>query len=222
MRNMWRSMAAMLILAVASATELGAQPSILQWRLDAPTGVGTGSGPVADSLWSFENMAPGWHVTTGPAVMLFDPSQSATGQYSIDALIHLFPNPPEDGSGLFIGGTGFTATDASYLLFAVRRDGSFRISEHTGRNVRVLKGWTADSAILAHPGGEEVKANRIRVTVRPDSVVMYVNSKPVAAVAKAGLQTTGIFGLRIAARTNVHVANLDFIRHLAPIPGGGG
>jgi hypothetical protein len=213
--------AAVSLLVLASRAELGAQPATLHWRVDAPTGTRTGSGPVADSLWSFESMAPGWHVTTNRAVMLYDPSHSGTGQYSVDALIHLFPNPPEDGSGLFIGGTNFTGADPSYLLFSVRRDGSFRITEHTGRNERVLKGWTADTAIVAHPGGEEVKANRIRVMVRPDSVVMYVNSKPVAAVAKTGLQTTGVFGLRIAARTNVHVANLDFIRHLAPIPGGG-
>ena len=203
------------MLVSASFSIVLAQPAQLKWKLDAPARMLPGV-TASDSVWVFTPMAPGWHVTTGPGVLLYD-GRSANGQYSIDAQMHLFPNPPAEGFGIFVGGANMDAATNDYLLFQIRRDAQYRISHQAGATLRVLSDWRADTAILAHTGGEAVIANRIRVTVSPDSVIMYVNLKRVTALPRAGIRTDGMFGLRIGRGINMHVTNLDHIIHLAPI-----
>ena len=162
-------------------------------------------------------MAPGWHVTTRPGVLLYDAAQNGTGQYSVDTQMHLFPNPSDAGMGIFVGGQNLDGDAPSYWLFEVRRDGAFRITQRAARSERVVRDWSPDAAIAKHPGGDTTIANRVRVMVRPDSIVLIMNTKPMAAVARTGATTDGLFGLRIGPRLDVHVSHLDFIRHLAPI-----
>jgi hypothetical protein len=205
-----------LLALVAVPVIAQAQPATLKSRLDTPARQVSGFDG-SDSTWSFAPMAPGWHVTTGPGVLLYDPLRMATGQYSVDTFVHLFPNPSAAGHGLFLGGQGIDGDSPSYWLFEIRRDGAYRIAQRSARNERVVRDWTPEASIIKHPGGDTTVANRIRVQVRPDSLVLILNTKVVGAVPNTGLPAGGVFGLRIGRGTNVHVTHLDYIQHLAPI-----
>lgn len=203
-----------------AAQNAWAQPANMRWKLDAPARLASGDQPVADSTWRFEPMAPGWHVTAGPGVLLYDPTQGAEGQFSIESQMFLFPNPPDEGIGVFVGGRELESERSSCLLFLIRRDGQYSIAEQSGNVMRTIRAWTADTSIAPHPGGSEVILNRIRVGVTPDSVTLTINQKRVTAIPRAGLHVEGQFGIRIGARANVHVTTLDHTKHLAPMRGG--
>ena len=206
----------LLALLCAISATADAQASTLKWRLDSPAVLVTGAA-VSDSAWRFSPMAPGWHVTTRPGVLLYDPTQTGSGQYSVDTQIHIFPNSSDAGMGIFIGGQNIESDAPSYWLFEIRQNGAYRISQRETRNERVIRDWVVDTTIIKHPGGNTTVANRIRVMVRPDSIVLIVNTKPIVAVPRTGPSADGAFGLRVGSRVDVHVSHLDFIRHLAPI-----
>jgi hypothetical protein len=162
-------------------------------------------------------MPPGWHVNPGPGLILYDPSVQASGLFSIDAIAHFFPSPGStEGVGLFFGGERLNTDAASYMVFLIRQDGRYQIAHRLGNETHVISPWKADTAVRVQSGNAPV-ANRLRVSVRPDSALFFVNERRVAALAVATqMVTSGGLGLRIGANANVHVTQLDLIRHLAP------
>jgi len=214
-----RTIALAIGFLVGMSGEAGAQlttPSEWRWRLDRPARLVTGQ-EVPDSAWRFVGMPPGWHVTTGPGVTLFNPTERAAGRYSISAAFVLFPHPGDDGYGLVFGGADLGSADAARLAVQLRRDGAVRVvAERLGQE-QALSPWTLHPAI--RPAGAEPVTNRMRVAVAPDSVRVFVNDTAVAAIGVAGLATEGQFGFRIGGGLNLHITTLDLTRHLAPARG---
>jgi len=203
-----------LVLLNATASAQLATPDGWRWRLDRPARLVTGQ-DVPDSAWRFVGMPPGWHVTTGPGVVLFDPSERAAGRYSLSADFILFPDPSESGFGLVLGGTDLSMPAAPLVSVQLRRDGAVRVSSTSASGVRVLAPWRVHHAVKVHPGSGTV-TNTLRVAIAPDSLRVFVNDSAVVAVGAAGLQTDGQFGIQIGERLNFHITTLDVTRHLAP------
>jgi len=206
------------LLALGAASSLHAQglttPSEWRWRLDRPATLVTEQA-VGDSAWRFVAMPPGWHVTTGPGVLLFEPTERATGRYALSADFLLFPGPSDAGFGLVLGGADLAAAATPLVNVQLRRDGTVRILSVQGGRVEVLADWAAHPAIRAHPG-TGVVGNHLRVDVASDSLRVFVNDTVVTAVASAGLVTDGQFGLQVGEGLNMHITTLDVTRHLAP------
>jgi len=205
--------------AFATATSIGraqelTTPKEWRWRLDRPATLVTGQ-DVPDSAWRFVGMPPGWHVTTGPGVVLFNPSERASGRYSLSADFILFPNPSDSYFGLVLGGADLGSAAGAHLAVQLRRDGAVRVLSVGAGGEKVLAAWRMHSAIRAHQGTGTV-SNRLRVAVAPDSLRIFVNDSAVVAVGSAGLATEGQFGLQIGEKLNFHITTLDHIRHLAP------
>jgi len=164
--------------------------------------------PAPDSAIYFVDMPPGWHITTGPAAILYDPAQVANGPYRLRSEIYLFPGERLEGFGVFFGGQDLAGAGQGYTYFLLRKDGQFLVKERRGEETTTLIPWTASDAIVPHDGGEGTAKNVLEVQVGPTDVSFHVNGTEVGRIERSGLQTDGVFGLRINHRLNVHVTAL--------------
>ena len=159
----------------------------------------------------FVNMTPGWHITTGPAAIIYHPALKADGSYRVQATIHLFP-PGErnEAYGLFVGGQDLAGEAQSYLYFVLRKNGEYLIKRRDGSETSVVQNWTAHSSIV--PSTAETSGsvkNDLAVEARPETVRFFVNGEMVAEVDREGLPSDGVVGLRVNHHLNLHVSNLS-------------
>jgi hypothetical protein len=187
-------------------------PEGWQWRLDradAEAHLVSGTEPVKTDV-RFVNMTPGWHITTGPAVILYHPALSAQGSYRAEAKFHLFPPGERNESfGLFVGGSDLDGEDQSYLYFLIRKTAEFLVKRRDGDSTSVVHEWTAHPAIVPYTSDTEGTAtNILAVEAAADSMIFFVNDQKVAAVPRASLPADGLVGLRVNHALNVHVSDL--------------
>jgi hypothetical protein len=152
--------AALLMAASSSVFSQSSRPE--GWRVKADAGV-------ADSV-AYDRMPPGWHITTGPASILYDPANQARGRFAVDAEIHLFPGASNEGYGVFIGGANLQAAE-SWTAFLITRDGSATIERRAGGSTTTLYAPTKAASVKPHTGGEGTAFNTIRVLVQGDSAL---------------------------------------------------
>ncbi|MFL5577645.1 MAG: hypothetical protein ACJ79S_16950 [Gemmatimonadaceae bacterium] len=159
---------------------------------------------VAISGASYVNNGGKWEVTTGPAHIVYAAKDSARGSYTASASFDQLeaPRHPE-AYGIFIGGKNLDQPTQQYTYFLVRGTGEYFVKVRDGAQTKGVIDWKASDAVpKADASGKA--SYRLAAQVGADSVRFLVNDKPVAAVAKAGLPTDGIAGLRI--NHNLHVA----------------
>jgi hypothetical protein len=136
-------------------------------------------------------MPPGWHVTSGPAGILYDPSRTAEGEYRLSAEIFLFPGERREGFGVFFGGRELSGPDQAYTYFLIRKDGRFLVKTRSGAETAVVVPWTEHAAILPHDGGEGSVKNLLAVEAGADEVHFYVNGERVTSVPRSELADGG-------------------------------
>ena len=217
-----RAVVPALVLAIALAAPLAAQPSPTpsnwRWRLDAPAQLTNGTRtPASDSGWFFVDMAPGWHVTMGPGGFLYDPANSASGRFAVQAEMILFPSSGNDEFGLFVGGRDVNTPGEAVSWFVVRRDGQAAAFTFQDGQLRTLSDWAAREGLSPLAGNGNVRTT-VRVLAEPDSVRFFVDGVRVGAWARASLPTDGVYGFRIGRGANLHITNLDHTRRHAPFP----
>ncbi|HSA57211.1 MAG TPA: hypothetical protein VLE53_15975 [Gemmatimonadaceae bacterium] len=196
-----------LVLSLMAPLALRAQsPATLRVLTDAPA---------PDSAVSHVTMPPGWHMTTGPAALLYDPANSAAGRFAVEAEIFLFPGTSQEGYGLFVGGSPAGAPSAAWVAFLVRRDGSALVEQRAGGRVSTILAPFPTTAVKPHPG-EGTSHNVLRVSVEPDSIRFDANGQRIAAIERGALPLDGLFGFRVGRDLNLHVSQLDITRRLAP------
>jgi hypothetical protein len=202
-----RSSLVVLLLAGLPAVALAQAPRTLTVRSD------TGSANAVQHA----PMPPGWHVTTGPGAILFDPALVTRGRFAVGLDAHLFPGTSQEGFGVFLGGSNLDA-NPGYLAFLIRRDGSASIEIVEGTQRTALVPWMRAPSVKPHPGGDDTAFNTMLVRADVDSVRFEVNGQRVAAIARAGYTVDGAFGIRAGRDLNLHVTNLDITTRLAPAP----
>ncbi len=192
-----------------------AVPEGWNFRLDRPnpdTRLVTGE-DVGHANIRFVNMTPGWHITTGPAVILYHPALTATDAFRAEAEFHLFPpGDRNEAFGIFIGGTDLDADDQSYLYFLIRKTGEFLIKRRAGESTSVVRDWAAHSAIV--PSTAETTgsvANVLAIEVESDALTFFVNGEEVASMPREDLPVEGHVGLRVNHALNVHVSDLTVV-----------
>ena len=163
----------------------------------------------ADSLLYFVSMPPGWHVTTGPSVILWDPATEASGTFEVSSEIHLFPGERREGFGVFVGGRNLEGADQAYAYFLIRKDGRFLVKLRRGTDTEEVTPWTAHEAILPHDGGDGTVKNVLGIRVGSEAVEFLVNGTVVATHARARIAPDGIVGLRVNHALNLHVTTLE-------------
>jgi hypothetical protein len=193
----------------AGAAAQPAAPRPAGWRVAVDAGG-------ADSALAFETMRPGWHLTAGPAAVVYEPSGGSAGRFTVESEVVLFSAAPGTGAGIALG-VAPAARLPDHTAFVVGPDGRFRVTRRDAVGDRPLVAWTAHPAVARHPGGRATVRERLAVRVAPDSVRFDVNGQQVAALPRAAVQPEGAVGLRVEPATNVHVATLVLDgRNLAP------
>lgn len=194
--------AALLIALPLIASPLNAQlerPQDWHVRFDRP-------GP-PDSAVYFVTMEPGWHITSGPSGILYNPSQVAQGEYRVKSEIYLFPGERREGYGIFIGGKDLADQGQAYVYFLLRKDGRYMIKHRSGSQTPTIVPWTVHEAIVPQSGDENAK-NVLEVAVGTEKLDFYVNGERVKSLPRGDLGTDGVVGLRINHNLNLHVSSL--------------
>lgn len=203
---------------VLAATTISAQlktPADWKWRFDGPGSVVDADKPKPTETY-FVAMPPGFHVTTGPATLLYHPDYQTKGNFAVEAEIFLFPGTSQDEYGVFLGGKGLSPSETpTYVAFVARRDGKGAIVRRDGT---AIVDWKANEGILPHPGGDGTAKNILRVDAGVTDITFSANGKEVAKIPRTGLNLDGHFGFRFGKDINVHASRLDVTHKLAPVP----
>ena len=216
-----RRLVTAILVALCAPALLIAQlktPADWKWRQDTQAPLVDGM-KTAPGSWAFVQMPPGWHVTTGPGVLLYPSSQGEVdGNYSLEAEIFLFPGESTEEYGLFVGGRDIDASAApEYVAFVLRRDGHAAILRQGGGSPTAVSAWQRHAAILAGKPADNVK-NVLRVDVDAVNATLSVNGEKVVSVPRAGIGGDGRIGFRIGKDMNLHISSLNVTRRLAPVP----
>jgi hypothetical protein len=194
-------------------------PTDWKWRQDTPAPLAQGL-DLKPGSWVFLQMPPGWHVTTGPGVLLYPSANGdVNGTFSLEAEIHLFPGTSADEFGVFLGGREIDGGAApQFAAFVIRRDGSAAILDSRGGAAKAVADWQRNEAILPHPGGKDTVRNVIRVDVDAASATMFVNGTKVLSVPRSQIVADGRVGFRVGKDLNLHITTLNVTRKFAPVP----
>ena len=218
MKRLAFSLVAVAALAVPAMARQLQTPTDWKWRTDAPAKV-TSESKLGPDMWHFVAMPPGWHITMGPGGLLYPTGRTASGNFTLEAQIFLFPGTSQDEYGVFLGAASLDATATPpYLAFVARRDGQAAVLRRAASGFEPVVAWKANDAVVPHPGGDATAKNILRVEVGATDVVFSANGKEIAKVPRAGLATDGAFGFRVGKDLNLHISTLDVTQRLAPVP----
>jgi len=153
----------------------------------------------------FAPMGGGFHATTGPNIIFWDPQQTAMGQYVVKAIFTVTKQPSHEVSyGLFIGGANLDQDSQRYSYFLIRENGQFLVKKRTGATTSNVAGdWAPNPAIVALAGGTQ--KNEMSVQVGGGTVSFMVNGKEVANHPAASIDTDGIVGLRVGHGMDIQI-----------------
>ena len=156
---------------------------------------------------NFVAMGDGFHVTTGPAVILWNPANNVDGG-SFAARVTFAqtkaPTHPE-AYGLIAGGRGLSGSTPEYFYFLVRGDGKFMLRHRAANGeLHTIHDWTENAAI--HKQDAQGQAtNTLAVVATPTGVIYKVNRIQVAETP--GVSGLGQVGLRVNHNLDVHVSD---------------
>jgi len=209
--------AAPVALAIAAATlALTALPATAQDDEGLPFPEGwqvrfDREGASMDDLY-LVTMTPGYHVTTGPAMIAWHPDSVATGDFRIESETFLFdPQGRREAFGFFIGGSDLKGPDQRYTYFLLREGGEFLVKSRAGTATPVVHDWTAHPAIVSYatrPEGSATAKNVLTLEAAGDELRFGVNGELLWTGPREGLATDGIFGLRVNHGLNLHVTTI--------------
>ncbi|HVZ49810.1 MAG TPA: hypothetical protein VG916_13575 [Gemmatimonadaceae bacterium] len=172
-------------------------------------------------------MGPGMHVTTGPATTYWNPSNTASGDYTVKATFNeakfmdLSPHPHP--YGIVIAGNDMDSDTPSYLYCAAYGDGKFIVRGFAPGNPRgtfQMNGQEGEMNAAVHKAEAKGKPvqQTIAMSVKGDKVTCNINGTDVATYTKADLAAKGLksldgmYGIRFAHNTDAHVAGFTMTK----------
>lgn len=188
----------MAVLALLVAVPVAAQaPAGWQMRVDHSTNP---SDPDDVPEVTIRTTTNGFEVHTGPAVTLYNPANTASGQYTLEGTFTLLePSGHVNYYGLIYGGSALEGDQESYIYFLVAQNGSYIIRHRAGNEtVHDIVGRTENSAVT-RPGANGQSVNRLQVRVGAEDTQFVVNGTVVHTAPKTGMaaRTDGIWGVRV-------------------------
>lgn len=165
----------------------------------------------------FVAMGTGFHVTSGPAAIYWNPANTAKGNYTITSTFTQTKAAAHpEAYGIFLAGTNLEAANQGYLYFVIRQDGKYLINHRANDStVHKIIDWTANPAVKAIDASGKA-TNTLSVVVGAEKLSFLVNgvevnSLPRSTVDAAGPHsgTSGIVGVRVNHNLDVHVDGLS-------------
>ena len=147
----------------------------------------------------------GFQVTGGPAGTFWNPSQSATGNYTARATFTLMkPSGHVNYYGLIFGGEGLEGAGQAYTYFLIAQNGTFIIRNRAGEGVMDVQARTPHAAIK-QPDANGTSTNTLEVRVADGAVSYVVNGTVVHTSPKGAVKTDGSVGVRVNHQLDVVV-----------------
>jgi hypothetical protein len=159
-------------------------------------------------------------VTTGPAVVYWNPANTASGNYTVSATFHepqyMNVNDHPHPYGLFIGGNDMGTDQQSYLYCSAYGNGNFIVRGFGPEPFQMNGGrGEANAAVNKASGKNQPVTQQIALSVKGDKVECAINGKTVATYDKSALvtagklkSTDGVYGVRFAHNTDGTVTGL--------------
>jgi len=160
----------------------------------------------------FVTMEPGYHITLGPATILYRKRDWANGPFHTLATFHQMKKlEHSEGYGLFMGGQALDGKGQKYIYFLVRDDGSYLIKRRDGdKTSEITKGWTAHPAVKKGDAeGKTTNLLEIDAKQNPSKIDFKVNGKTVYTADAKSMDVKGIVGLRVNHNLDLHVEGFD-------------
>lgn len=161
-------------------------------------------------------MPPGYHVTTGPAMIAWHPDSVATGDFRVESETFLFdPQGRREAFGFFIGGSDLQGPDQRYTYFLLREGGEFLVKTRVGSETAEVQGWTPHPAIVAFatkPEDAHTAKNVLALEAAGDELSFSVNGEQVWNGPREDLAANGVFGLRVNHGLNLHITTIGRAR----------
>jgi hypothetical protein len=158
----------------------------------------------------FVREGEGYHFTAGPAAILWQPGDTASGEYTVRGTFTQTKAPMHpEAYGLFIAGSSPEGADQSYLYFEVRGDGQYLVKHRAGAEVHTISDWTPSAAVVkADAAGRATNALEMRIAA--DGVHLLVNGTEVATLPRDHTgPLAGIAGLRLNHNLDVQVTGFQ-------------
>lgn len=164
------------------------------------------------------------HVTTGPAVTYWNPTNKASGDYTVTATFsepkYMSLNNHPHPYGLMIAGNDLGTDQQSYLYCAAYGNGKFIVRGFGPEPFQLNGRGAEDPAVNKAAGVGQPVTQEIAISVKGDKVECAINNKVVASYNKSDLVTTGklkstdgIYGVRFAHNTEALVTGLKLTKN---------
>ena len=155
----------------------------------------------------FAVMGDGFHATTGPAAIFYNPAHDMKGDYKLTATFTQTKAPTHpEAYGLFVGGKNLDKADQEYGYLIIRGDGKYAIKHRAGAEVHTVQDWT-DFPKLNKQDAAGKATNTLAIDVSEGFVKMLINGEEVKRWEKAYWQGQGQLGLRVNHNLDVHISN---------------
>ena len=151
----------------------------------------------------FVVMGTGYHITSGPAAIYWNPKDVTSGPFTASTTMTQTKAPMHpEAYGIIFAGSNLDKPDVSYAYFIVRGDGKFLVNHRAVDQVHKLIPWT-DNAAVAKADANGKATNKLTVdATKADSIRFLVNGTQVAALPVSQLgngrlrvnQPTSTFG----------------------------
>lgn len=156
----------------------------------------------------FVVMEPGYHLTLGPATILYRQEDQVTGPFHTLATFHQMKRwEHPEGYGLIFGGQALAEKGQRYTYFLVRDDGTYLIKRREGeKTTEITRGWIAHPAVMK--GDAQGKAtNLLEIDAKQDprTVAFKVNGQTVHTADAKSMDLRGIVGIRANHNLDLHV-----------------
>jgi hypothetical protein len=191
------------ILAMTSIAQVVAQ-SPAGWKV-RPDRSMSALDPDAAGAIKFVTMGTGYHATNPQAAMYWNPANTATGAYALKGTFTLMkPSGHTNYYGLVFGGSDLEGAQQKYLYFVVAQDGTWLVKRRDGSSTSDLAGRMPNEAVKK-PDASGKSTNALEVRVGGDKIDFAVNGVVVHSMPKAGVNTNGIYGIRVNHLLEVHI-----------------
>jgi hypothetical protein len=191
------------ILAMTSVAQVFAQ-SPAGWKV-RPDRSMSAIDPDAAGAIKFVTMGTGYHATNPQAAVYWNPANTARGDYNLKGTFTLMrPSGHTNYYGLVFGGSDLEGAQQKYLYFVVAQDGTWLVKRRDGLSTSDLAGRMPNE-VVKKPDASGKSTNALEVRVGGDKIDFAVNGVVVHSMPKAGVNTDGIYGIRVNHLLEVHI-----------------
>src|SRR5713226_7071280 len=178
------------------------------WKMRVDKSI-SASDPDAPGDIKLETMGAGFHATNPQAAVFWNPSNTASGTYTLKGTFTLMkPSGHNNYYGLMFGGNLLEGVQQSYTYFVVAQNGTWLIKRRDGGSTLTLFPKAPGDAVKK-PDESGKSVNTLEVRVGADKVDFVVNGEVVHSAPKNTIgKTDGIYGMRVNHLLEVQVDGL--------------